>query len=291
MNEEQALRKAIEKWITKNIGLVQQAQILSKKILDYGLLESEKTMPFQILPTTFFDSDGDAICKLYVHMEHPMYGFFSIEMLPEEVVVTCSNVYYTDFIKFTLEECHQWVDTLNQEMDGFYNLYHMAENKDENFCNLFLNDLLTGYNNSLNKILPEIKEYIEKDECTAIEVGNTFALAKDAKKSYEKALLIPSAWFVFTSIDNLPDPGEKIDDYIDEEKTKKLFEKLNNFFRQENYFAAPIYLAQRICLQNNMKVEGYSTTEESLQEAISNTEHGEAVLNAIDMQYFKVSKK
>jgi hypothetical protein len=102
--EIQALQKTIENWIEKNILLVQKAQEIAQKILDYGFIEPSKTMPFQILPTDISDSDGDLICKLYVFLEHPMYGFFSIELLDDNCSITCSNIYSKDHMLCTYEE-------------------------------------------------------------------------------------------------------------------------------------------------------------------------------------------
>ena len=94
--ETLVLQKAIEKWINKNIDKVLKAQEFSKKILESGLLDPDKTLPFQILPTNFFDSDGDLVCKIFVNLDSPIYGYFSIELEEESCAVTCPNSYKTE---------------------------------------------------------------------------------------------------------------------------------------------------------------------------------------------------
>jgi hypothetical protein len=188
----------------------------------------------------------------------------------------------------TYEECHEWIDILNEEMNDFYKLSSAVDMKQTQFCELFLNELIKNYADCVSTFLDDIKNTIDANDKVAIITSGFYALAKDAKTNYDKALLIPSAWVVFKSLNNLPEQSEPIDEYIDEEATNTLFNTLNNFFRTENYFAAPVYLAQRICLQGDMKFQGLSKTENEWQSPIF-TEHGEYILPAIDILEFKFS--
>jgi hypothetical protein len=286
--ETQVLQNIIEKYISKKLDLVQKAQIYSKKINDYGFIEPGKTLPFQILPTEFFDEDGDVVCKLFVNLEHPMYGMFSIELLEDKCAITCPNIYIEDFFVMTHEEFEKWIDLLDSEMNEFYLLSGSAEEKNYHFCELSINDQLSKYKNLISPFLDKIKYYINNDPRTAIVSNHVFALVKNANKDFSKALLLPSAWVVFKDLDNLPDDGENFENYIDEEATEKLFNKLQEFFRIENYYAAPIYLAQRICLQGECDVRGYSVTEDEWQEAKITEELGEFVLPPIDIKEFEI---
>ena len=101
MNKEtQALQKAIEHWINKNINLVVKAQEFAKLILDCGFLEESKTLPFQIIPTSMSDSDGGVLCKLYVNLESPIYGFFVIELTDSNCAITCPNTFHIPYFVF-----------------------------------------------------------------------------------------------------------------------------------------------------------------------------------------------
>ena len=111
LQETFILQQIIEKFVTKNLDTVIQAQSFAKKILEYGLIEPEKTLPFQILPTNFSDSDGDVMCKLYVNLENPIYGFFSIELERDKCLITCPKTYHTEFFETSFEDCDAWIET------------------------------------------------------------------------------------------------------------------------------------------------------------------------------------
>jgi hypothetical protein len=286
--ETKKLTKMIERYITKHIYRVKAAQLYAQQILDAGLIDTSKSMPFQIVPTELSDGDGDLICKLFVHLEHPAYGFFSLELLDDQISVSCPVTYDTDHFMMTYEMCDEFIKNFTDQMDEFYSLQSAATEKQAVFCQMFLNQQLNKYHSNISGYLKNIKEFIEKNEKIAIVSNNYYALVKDAKKQYDKALLMPGSWVVFKSIDDLPDLGEELDSYIDEEATESLIKELNKFFRKENYHASGIYLAERICLQARLTVEGFSVTEEEWQEAQINTEMGEFVLPPIDISEFKV---
>jgi len=173
-------------------------------------------------------------------------------------------------------------------MNSFYEISSAAEQQKTTFCNLKLNELLENYKQLVKPEVEKIKNFIAEKECATIISGSVFALAKDAQKDFSKALLLPSMWAVFKSIDDLPDPDEDFTEYIDEEQSNELFEKLVDFAKTENYYAAPIYLAQRICLQSGIDVFGYSLSEESFVAAASTEENGEFVLPPIDIDNFNL---
>ena len=287
--ETKALTREIERYITKNIYKVQTAQLFSKKILEYGLIDVNKTVPFQILPTELSDSEGNLICKLYVFLESPLYGFFSIEILEDNISISCPVTYHTDHILMTYEMCDMFIDDLNTLMDDFYQLQSAAENGSDMFCSLFLNQMLEKYNKNIKTPLENIKQIINENDKIAIISNKFYALVKDAQTSYDQALLMPTAWAVFKDVSSVPEQGEDLEEYIDEPATNELFEHVNKFFRTENYWAAPLYLAQRICLQSGFKVSGFLKSEETWKEAKINTDMGEFVLPAIDLKELKVN--
>jgi hypothetical protein len=94
---------------------------------------------------------------------------------------------------------------------------------------------------------------------------------------------------VFESLDNLPSQGEDVDDYVDIVETNELISTLDEFARQENYYSAPLYLAQRVVLQSGLKVAGMSNTEGGWVEATQSEDFGEFVLPPIDITEFRVS--
>ena len=140
----------------------------------------------------------------------------------------------------------------------------------------------------MTKCLEIIKESIKKEPLTALVVQDNYSLVGKLKNNYDRALLIPPAWVVFEDEDNLPDEGEAVDDYIDKEKTNALAEELHSFFKKESYLAAPIYLAQRICLQGGMKVQGTSISDQVEMNA-NRTDDGEFLLPPIDTSKFTIS--
>ena len=81
---------------------------------------------------------------------------------------------------------------------------------------------------------------------------------------------------------------EEIDDYVDIYKTNELIDTLDCFVRQENYYSAPLFLAQRIILQSGLALKGFLSTENGWVEGTSNEEFGEFVLPPIDVSEFKV---
>jgi hypothetical protein len=283
------LQKIIETWVHKKINTVIFTQHLARKISEYGLIDGEKTLPFQILPTTYHDSDGDVMCKIYLHIDHPIYGFFTIEVDDEKCVVNCPQIYKQDLIVFNHEECENWLDTLNEDMESFYQLSSAADNNQAKFCELFLNDLLSAYRREISVLVDNMKKYISEEPLTAILANKIYCLAKETKNDYTRALLLPSAWVVFKNEDDLPDQEEDIEDYVDEEKTESLSVRLNEFFRQESYLASPIYLAQRICLQSGLKISGKSIADNCMMNASTTEELGEFVLPPIDTIVFEVS--
>lgn len=288
--ETQALVKIIESFVSNNMTIVTNAQTFSKKILDCGLIDLQKTMPFQIIPTEMFDGSGNVMCKIYVNLESPIYGFFSIELEQDKCGITCPKTYYTEFFMASYEECDKWIDSMNEEMDAFYQLSSAAENSEIEFCNLKLNEMLQNYKKLLEKDMKELTDYIEKDECVAIVSNKMYALAKNAVNDISRALLLPHVWVVFQDIECLPDPGEEVDLYINDNKTNDLVELVELFVRRENYLASPIYLAQRILLQAGLKVLGYSNTEKNwLFATLSANETMDLVLPPIDLGSFKVS--
>ena len=153
---------------------------------------------------------------------------------------------------------------------------------------MILNDLLSTYKKESANDLESIKKVIDSDPRVAIVTGEMFALAKDAKKDFSRALLIPQAWAVFDNLDSLPDQGESAEDYIDESSTNELFKQLNSFFRKESFYASGVYLAQRICLQAGMDIQGFSSTEDAWVVASVTDGAGELVLPCIDITEFRV---
>ncbi len=288
LQETFILQQIIEKFVTKNLDTVIQAQSFAKKILEYGLIEPEKTLPFQILPTNFSDSDGDVMCKLYVNLENPIYGFFSIELERDKCLITCPKTYHTEFFETSFEDCDAWIETLNAEMDVFYQLSSAAEETQLQFCNLKLNEMLSAYKGFVNPQIELIKNQIQSEPRVAIVSEQMYALASEAQKDFSRALLIPPIWVVFESLENLPDQGEEIDDYVDIYKTNELIDTLDSFVRQENYYSAPLYLAQRIVIQSGLVLKGFLSTENGWVEATSSEEFGEFVLPPIDVSEFKV---
>jgi hypothetical protein len=284
--ETKALTKAIERYISKHIYRVKAAQIYAKQIEEAGLMDGRTSMPFQIIPTELSDEDGDLICKLFVNIEHPAHGFFSLELLDDQISMSCPVTYHTDHLLMTYEMCDSFILDLSNEMDEFYKLQSAVEEKQVVFCQLFINQLLSKYKKNITFHLEKIKNYVNKQNNTAIVSNNHFALVKDAQRSYDKALIMPGSWVIFAET---PDKGEDLNDYIDEEATEQLIAQLNKFFRQENFLASGIYLAQRICLQAGLKVEGFSSTEEEWQEAKINLEMGEFVLPPIDISEFRIN--
>lgn len=284
-----ALERAIEKFIAKKTNLVALAQSVGKKIIENGLIDTEVSMPFQILPTELFDEDRDLICKIILYLDHPMYGFFSIELLDESCAVTCPNTYIESYKVMSHKEFDEWLNELIAEMERFFNFAGEIIHGSVNYSERFLNDLLADYHQKIKPHLINIKEKINSNDKIAIISNNFYALVTDAKSDYTKALLIPPAWVVFKDLNDLPDQDESIDDYIDEEETNKLFEELNSFFKLEGYYAAPIYLAQRICLQNGFNINGYSISNETWEKAHITEESGEYVLPAIDTSEFVIA--
>lgn len=282
------LTKALEKWIEKNIDLVKNAQLISRKIIDMGFLDTASTQPFTILPTEMFDSDGDLLCKLFVNLDHPMYGYFSIEFNEKAYSVSCSNIYYTDNLIFSnLDSLTNWLNELDSEMDNLYKMQSAADNKEVVFCEMTINMFVNNYHEKMKSKLAEIKTLINNEPRTAIVVHGEFSLASQAISEYDQALLMPYAWVVFRDLNDLPDSGENIDDYIDQQLTDKLFNKLNEFFRSEGFLAAPIYLAQRILLQSDISVSGFSKIGSEWKEAVIG-ESGECVLSPIEIIDFKI---
>jgi hypothetical protein len=286
--ETEILQKIIENFVHKNLDTVMMAQAYAKKILDYGFLEPEKTLPFQILPTNFSDSNGDVICKIYVNLENPIYGFFTIELEREKCSITCPKTYHTEFFEASFEDCDAWIDSLDQEMDVFYQISSAAEENQAQFCTMKLNEMLGSYKSFLNPQIELIKEEIAMEPRVAIVSGKMYALASEAQKDLSRALLIPPIWVVFESLDNLPSQGEDVDDYVDIVGTNELISTLDEFARQENYYSAPLYLAQRVVLQSGLKVMGMSNTEGGWVEATQSEDFGEFVLPPIDITEFEV---
>lgn len=282
------LQQIIEKFVHKNLNIVVQAQTFARKILEYGLIEPEKTLPFQILPTNFSDSEGDIMCKVYVNLESPIYGFFTIEIEKEQCIITCPKTYHSEIFVTTYEDCNAWIEAMNAEMDVFYQLSSAAEEKQIAFCNMKINEMLQAYKNFVNPQIELIKNEIEADSRVAIVSEQMYALASEAKKDFSRALLIPPIWVVFESLDNLPDQGEDVDDYVSIVETNELIDMLDQFVRQENYYSAPLYLAQRIIIQSGLSLLGFSSTEDGWVEATSSEEFGEFVLPPIDITQFEV---
>jgi hypothetical protein len=173
-------------------------------------------------------------------------------------------------------------------MDEFYKLSSAVDDKNKTYCEMVLNDLLEHYHKAIEGYLSDAKNLVQKNPATAIATGNVFALVSEAKKDFSMALLHPKAWVVFNDKNDLPDADEKISDYVNDDATEKLQEDLGEFFRAENFYAAQIYLAQRICLQGDFKIKGYSKTEEEWQEARIDPEFGEYVLPPLDIKEFKI---
>jgi hypothetical protein len=287
--ETEILQKIIENFVHKNLDTVMMAQAYAKKILDYGFLEPEKTLPFQILPTNFSDSNGDVICKIYVNLENPIYGFFTIELEREKCSITCPKTYHTEFFEASFEDCDAWINSLNEEMDIFYQISSAAEEKQAQFCTMKLNEMLGSYKSFLNPQIELIKGKIEAEPRTAIVSEQMYALASEAQKDLSRALLIPPIWVVFESLDSLPSQGEDVDDYVDIVGTNELISTLDEFARQENYYSAPLYLAQRVVLQSGLNVMGMSNTEGGWVETTQSEDFGEFVLPPIDITEFEVS--
>ena len=285
--ETKILQKVIERYITKHINLVELAQYFSKKISDYGLIDLETSLPFRIIPTDICDEDGDLTCQLHLAIDHPMYGYFSIELVNEQCAVTCSTLYNKEFFVCSYEECDQWLDSLNFEMDEFYKLSSAAAEGMLIYCEMYLNRLIEAYKELIKPSLQTIKALIHDNAKIAISTGDNYRLIKDAKKDFSRALQLPGSWVVFKSLDDLPDEGEPIEEYVDEKATDKLFKKLNQFYKEETYLAAPLYLAQRIILQSGLGVEGFSVTEDSWVAATRSEEFGEHVLPVIDIDAFR----
>lgn len=288
ISDTKLLQYVIEIWIEKKIYLVKVVQEIAQKILEYGLLDAERTLPFQIAPTEFLDKDGDVICKLFANLDHPMYGFFTIEVQDEKCIITCPQIYEKELLILSHDECMLWLQALGEDMNGFYELHGAVDAQNVQFCQLFINDCLNNYHIIMTKCLEIIKESIKKEPLTALVVQDNYSLVGKLKNNYDRALLIPPAWVVFEDEDNLPDEGEAVDDYIDEEKTNALAEELHSFFKKESYLAAPIYLAQRICLQGGMKVQGTSISDQVEMNA-NRTDDGEFLLPPIDTSKFTIS--
>lgn len=287
--ETKILQKIIEKFVTKNLKMVQEAQAMAKIILDHGLIETSKNMPFQIIPTDLSDSDGDVICKLFVNLENPLYGFFQIELQQNRCIISCPKTYHTQVFVSTYDDCYYWLQTVIDETDSFYQLSEMANSNNIDFCNLELNSLLQKYKELITPEIEKIKKFIGEDEKIAIVSERVYAMAKEAQKDFSRALIIPQLWVVFKDLDNLPEQGEDVDEYLDAEKTNLLYNKLEDFAAQERYYAAPLYLAQRVCLQAGLKVEGFAASEENWVEAVRSAENGEFILPAIEITEFRVS--
>lgn len=287
--ETKILQKIIENYVTKNLEMVQEAQKMSKMILDGGLLEPSKNMPFQILPTNLSDHDGTVICKLYVNMESPIYGFFTIELQKEKCVITCPATYHTQVFVASYEDCFDWIEQMVGEMDIFYEISEMASNGNKEFCSLQLNSLLNNYKEIMNPEIERVVANIKDNDKIAIVSDRMYALAKDAKNDFARALLLPMLWVVFKDLEDLPDEGEDVEPYMDKDNTDLLCNMLEAFAKQERYYSAPIYLAQRVCLQAGLSVSGFSVSENGWVEAVSSKENGEFVLPPIEMREFLVS--
>lgn len=290
ITDAQLLQAIIQTWIAKNTKLVMNAQQIAQKIIQAGLLD-EKTLPFQIFPTHILDSDGDTMCRVFVFMDHPIYGFFQIELEKDRAIITCPNMYHIDTFTTDIPELNFWIDKLDEEMNSFY---LMSENLDNmEFLNLEINGMLANYNTLVKENVDEIKKYIEERPRTAIFSSGFYALANQAVKDFSRALLMPHSWIVFESLDNLPDMEDPedvdLDSYINAEETEELFQKLVAFNKTQNYLAAPIFLAQRICIQGGLKVTGYNKTEDAWISAGAG-ENGEFVLPPIDIEAFKIEK-
>jgi hypothetical protein len=289
--ETTGLVKIIESFIANNMSIVMQAQDFSRKILDNGLIDLKKTMPFQIIPTEMFDGDGNVMCKIYVNLESPIYGFFNIELQEDKCGITCPKTYYTEFFMTDYDECDKWLESMIEEMEIFYQLSSAAENKEIEFCNLKINEMLQNYKKLLEKDIRELKEYIDQDDRVAIVSNKMYALAKDAVNDLSRAMLLPHVWVVFQDLECLPDPEEDVEMYVNVQKTNDLVELVELFMSRENYLAAPLYLAQRVLLQAGLKVLGYSNTDNNWVFAtLSANDTVDLVLPPIDLGSFKVDK-
>ncbi len=287
--ETEILQQIIEKFVHKNIDTVVQAQKFAQKILDCGFLEPDKTLPFQILPTNLSDSEGDVICKIYINLENPIYGFFTIELEKDKCLISCPKTYHTEYFETSFADCDAWINSLDEEMDIFYQLSSAGEQKQTQICNMKLNEMLAAYKSFVNPQIELIKNEIETEPRVAIVSEKIYALASEAQRDLARALLIPPLWVFFESLDNLPSQGEDVDDYVNIVETNDLISVLDDFVRQENYYSAPLYLAQRVILQSGMKLRGLSNTENGWAEATSTEDFGEFVLPPIDITEFEVS--
>ncbi len=282
------LQNIIKKWIDNNIDLVLKVQSFSKKVSEYGLIDPERTLPFQIVPTEMSDSKGNVLCKIYLNIESPIYGFFVTEFDEDSCYITCPNNYKNSHIVLSHDEFNEWLDVINSEMDIFYQLSSAASEKQLIFCDNTLNTMLESYKDSLRADLEIVKDYINANEKIGIVSGKFYALASEAKKDFSKALLIPQAWVVFKDMDDLPDRDEQVDDYIDEEKTQELFDTLVKFQKTEAFLSAPLFLAQRICLQAGLPLSGLSISENEWERAARNEEGLDLVLPPIDIKKFQI---
>lgn len=286
--ETKLLEKIIKTWINKHESLIEVAQKLCLKINDMGMVRGD-SLPFQILPTEMVDADGDVICDLIINMDHPYHGFYSIKIFPETYeIVPPENIKHRINRFGTHEHLYIWLDKLEKNMEPFYELDSMAENKNINFCSLFLTEKIEEYKNNIKLSLEKIKDTINNCENVGIATPHAIIAVHKENTDYTQALIMPSLWVVFKDLNNLPDVGEELEDYVSEDETEKLFVKLNEFFNEEFFYAAPVYFAIKICLMNGLKVESLSRRTSEWCESKLDDEVGTSLYPVLDTDQIRV---
>lgn len=245
-----ALNAAIYVWIQDNSHLAVLAQNLAEKCLSLGLCDTNMHNPFQIVPTDIFAENGNLHHELFLNIDHAAYGYFKliIKSDSEFQLISPKLSIYGDKIFLNIHEVKEFIDDLSSSLDDIYELDECLMNKDLYGVNSIADNMLDIYKDNIESELLFIREFISSfpGEVYIVATNDSTAeeLVEDYKPDYDLALLHPENWIVKNYSGPLSESMAQ----------DQLHDEIYKFFKIENFYAAKLYLAQKIVKESGLSV-------------------------------------
>lgn len=245
-----ALNAAIYVWIQDNSHLAVLAQNLAEKCLSLGLCDTNMHNPFQIVPTDIFAENGNLHHELFLNIDHAVYGYFKliIKSDSEFQLISPKLSIYGDKIFLNIHEVKEFIDNLSLSLDDIYELDECLSNKDLNGVNSIVDNMLDVYRDNIEEELLSIRTFISSypGEVYIVATNDSTAeeLVNEYRPDYDLALLHPENWIVKNYTGHLSK----------NQAQEQLHDEIYKFFKKENFYAAKLYLAQKLVKESGLSI-------------------------------------
>lgn len=252
--EREQLRIRMNAWMETNESLLGMVQRVTLAILDSGLLDKRRDMPYNMLQMTM-PGEEKSFC-MAVHLDHPLFGHTSVLFVQSDLIEFMpENTFFHDvYTAKSEDDAISFIHSLvTADLKGIQFLEDLVEKRALSQVNVFVRDLLRTYHNEIDLDVKRVKQYLADTPCVEFlnpKIGFMKDTVRFAGNIDERLFLSDPPPFYVAG---------------DEPATESLRAHLKEFRDKELRMASVLYAAQKMCTNGGYHVYVHKRLDEDIK--------------------------